>query len=371
MTNLQNPPASDEVEVSLFGPGVGECVVVHLGEGDWIVVDSCVETGSGRPIALEYLDQLGVDVSKAVKLVVVTHWHDDHIKGASVILRAAQQAEVVCSAALSRDEFFEAVGAAEHALTESPGTAEFSAIFKTLTERAASGVRPQSIGPTWVMASQCLLSLRNMGRKCPAEVHALSPSSGSMSLAFHEIAHLLPQYGKPKRRAVALRPNQLGVVLWVGVGDVRLLLGSDLEESTSLTLGWQAVVRSTTRPTGRAQIFKVPHHGSKNADSPEVWDQMLDSSPHALLTAFASGSTPIPSETDIARLRRRTEHLYCTSPPKGWSPPRRSTTVEKTANEVARKRRAIVGPMGHVRVRSNCESPSSPSVELFGSATAL
>lgn len=303
--------------------------------------------------------------------MVVTHWHDDHIEGASVILRAAQQAEVACSAALSRDEFFEAVAVAERGLTKSPGTAEFSAIFKTLTARAASKVRPQSIGPTWVLANQCLLSLRSMGRKCPAEVYGLSPSSGTMSLAFQEIAQLLPQYGKLHRRAVALKPNQLAVVLWVEVGNIRALLGADLEESTSPTLGWQAVVRSTTRPTGRAQIFKVSHHGSKNADSPEVWNQMLDPSPHALLTSYASGSTPLPSETDIARLKRRTKYLYCTSPPKGWTPPKRPTAVEKTADEVALKRRAIVGPMGHVRVRSKCESSPSPSVELFGPATAL
>ena len=26
-------PASDELEVSIFGPGVGECIVLHVGDG--------------------------------------------------------------------------------------------------------------------------------------------------------------------------------------------------------------------------------------------------------------------------------------------------------------------------------------------------
>lgn len=42
MTAVATPPVADELEVSVFGPGVGESVVVHLGHGDWMVVDSCL-----------------------------------------------------------------------------------------------------------------------------------------------------------------------------------------------------------------------------------------------------------------------------------------------------------------------------------------
>ena len=41
--SLAAPPRTDELEVSLFGPGVGECVIVHLGAGEWMVVDSCLD----------------------------------------------------------------------------------------------------------------------------------------------------------------------------------------------------------------------------------------------------------------------------------------------------------------------------------------
>ena len=37
--DVTRPPAPDELEVSLFGRGVGECAVVHLGSGEWLVVD--------------------------------------------------------------------------------------------------------------------------------------------------------------------------------------------------------------------------------------------------------------------------------------------------------------------------------------------
>ena len=54
-------PDDDCLEVSLFGPGYGECVVVHLGFGDWVVVDSCIEPDSRDPIALAYFSAIGTD----------------------------------------------------------------------------------------------------------------------------------------------------------------------------------------------------------------------------------------------------------------------------------------------------------------------
>lgn len=49
---LAIPPKADELEVSVFGPGIGECVVVHAGAGEWMIVDSCVDRSSGLPVAL-------------------------------------------------------------------------------------------------------------------------------------------------------------------------------------------------------------------------------------------------------------------------------------------------------------------------------
>src|SRR5260370_41862626 len=41
---------------------IGECVVVHLGFGEWIVIDSCIDRSSREPIAIAYLNRLGVDL---------------------------------------------------------------------------------------------------------------------------------------------------------------------------------------------------------------------------------------------------------------------------------------------------------------------
>ena len=76
--SLVGPPAPTEVEVSLFGPGVGECVVIHLGLGEWLIVDSCLTAGR-EPVAISYLSELGVPLD-SVRMCLFTHFHDDHIR---------------------------------------------------------------------------------------------------------------------------------------------------------------------------------------------------------------------------------------------------------------------------------------------------
>src|SRR5437879_5098718 len=99
------PPARNEIEISLFGPGFGECIVMHVGEAQWIIIDSCRDLASKRPVALEYLANIGVDAAKSVQCIVATHWHDDHIGGLSEVFRAAASSIFACTTAFGRDEF--------------------------------------------------------------------------------------------------------------------------------------------------------------------------------------------------------------------------------------------------------------------------
>src|ERR1051325_7480746 len=95
-------PSSDEIEISVFGPGFGESIVAHIGDGEWIVVDSCRSNGSILP--LEYLKQLQVPVDRAVRVVLATHWHNDHIRGLAQIVEQAASAKFYCSQALGSKE---------------------------------------------------------------------------------------------------------------------------------------------------------------------------------------------------------------------------------------------------------------------------
>ncbi len=81
-------PASHIAEVSLIGTGggYGESSVIHVGNNEWIVIDSCINPNTFQCLPLEYLRKIGVDVKTQVKSIVCTHWHNDHIQGMSQLV---------------------------------------------------------------------------------------------------------------------------------------------------------------------------------------------------------------------------------------------------------------------------------------------
>jgi len=339
---------------------------VHLGDGDWIVVDSCVERKTARPIALEYLEKIGVDVASQVRLVIATHWHDDHIRGLSAVLAAAKNAKFVTSAAHSLQDLTRLAVLSGDFAPQSSATREYHNIIQVLLNRRQVGERRDSVGPIKANANKKLLTLSGRNRTVDSEVFALSPSDGVLNLAEAELRNALTAM-KSGRRPVRLAPNQICVVLWLQVGSLNALLGADLEHVSGTTEGWQAIIKSDERPNGLAGFFKVPHHGSDNADCPESWTTLMPPGPVAIVTPYSPSR--LPREVDIARLSFRTDQLFLTSDLAKYSLPRRVNPVEKTLRELSVKRRALMGQMGHVQLRCSAVGPDEPRVTLTNGAT--
>jgi hypothetical protein len=361
------PPNPDELELSLFGPGYGECVVVHLGAGKWMIVDSCLDqsTDTPVPVALRYLEQLAVDVAKDVRLVVVTHWHDDHIQGAAAVVSAATTAEFVCSAALKHEEFFALLHAARHEIklvSHSPGASEFSAILKVLKDRSGRE------GPNrWASDGTVLLENTALG----VEVRALSPSAHTIAQATTTLGNLLPQAGSTIKRIPEHSPNDLSVVLLIRASQVSLLLGGDLETGADPHRGWHAVVTSTVRPAVKCIGFKVSHHGSHNGDLPAIWTALLFPDPYALLTPYGRGKKPLPSPDDVNRMAARTPNLFSTVWPPTVKPSFDDKAVKRTVDEVLGNPRTTRTRPGHLRLRVPFDAAVDPTLALFDGAVRL
>jgi metal-dependent hydrolase (beta-lactamase superfamily II) len=131
---LQTPPACDQLELTIFGAGVGESILIHLGGQKWVVIDSLLYKDNDEPPRLEYLRRLGLDPSVAIQLIVATHWHDDHIRGLRKMLAAAPNSPFVASAALGQEEFIASVSQYEsgHRLTAGSGVRELYEIQRSL-----------------------------------------------------------------------------------------------------------------------------------------------------------------------------------------------------------------------------------------------
>lgn len=361
------PPRPDELEVSIIGPGRGECVVLHVGDNDWCIVDSCVARNTREPVAIEYLRSLKNGAVNRIKLIVATHWHDDHIQGLAAIVRDTPGAEFGCSAALQQQNFATLLELASETIQGGSGVDEFREIFDALIARGeAHGVPRHLVSPNFALANRRLLSLMGGTRSFPVAVTALSPSDGTFRAALTEFAKWLPKPGEPQRRIPNQSPNKTSTVLWMVAGTRRVLLGADLQHTSHEGEGWKAVL-SSHQDVNRAAIFKIPHHGSQNADCPDVWSQLLEENPLSVVTPFTSG-IGLPKLADLRRLSSRTHRLYCTSQGPG-QPPRRDSAVERVARTTVRSRRVLEGLPGHVRIRwSTRDAEALPTIETFNGA---
>lgn len=367
------PPTKDELEVSVFGPGYGEAILLHVGEGKWFLVDSCLDPGSGQPASLKYLHNLSVNVGRSVKLVVATHWHDDHVRGISDVFEQCQSADFVISNALKDKEFLTLVSLCRGPSTmKSLGLDEFSQVFQLLESRKQSGVRFNP--PKLAVADRLLYCDQVKVASEPVEIKvcALSPSDASILQAGSAFAELLAEETQSRKRISSPTPNHTSVVLWVEVGHHKILLGSDLERTSNPKTGWSVILDESTVVSDKAGVFKVPHHGSENAHHKGVWSELLLNEPCAIVSPFSRGKKPLPSRTDVERLVRLTPYVYATCPTKPRKLKWRDRIVKDYVDQVTQSIHSVHQGWGHVRLRKKIyETDNSWQVELFGDAYTL
>lgn len=351
---MLQPPEDDEIEITLLGPGLGECCVLHVGRGEWLIVDSCV-TQTGRPAAVAYLESLGV-APAAVRWVVATHWHDDHIRGFAKLVEECPQARVFHSAALERDEFTVLAALDADSLIEgSSGTRE---MWKTWTHFQNSGR-----GSPELALSDMRIYQRPLDLTPNCEIWTLSPSSASVAEAMASFSALKAVAGQPKRAVPRPERNPSSVVMWVRTGDVIALLGADLERSSDVSRGWQAIVNSSGRPPELAHLVKIPHHGSHDAHDQSMWDELLVPHPIAGLTPFKQGSADLPRNSDRARISSLTSQAWLTRDNAAARPKRRPPAVTKTIKEATRRFERLSVEPGRVTFRCDSTQPNNWTVD--------
>lgn len=372
-TSQLETPNSDELEVSLFGPGYGESIVLHLGHAQWVIIDSYYNPKSTNPAPLQYLRDLNVDVARSVKLIVITHWHDDHVRGISTIFRECKSAKVAISAALRSDQFRKLIGLfSDSAIVESSGLSEFIRIFQLLEERKMLGARLNP--PTYASQDTLLYSTQiplDSG-VVQARVCSLSPANASILQSHLSFAELLPKEEEHKKGIISVTPNQSSVVLWIEVGEHRLLLGSDLECTLDPLMGWNVILDDSKAISGKADIFKIPHHGSKNAHEPRVWSEFLTINPIAIMSPFCQGGSSLPTNDDITRINGLTSNAYITALPRLRRYKFANKIVKEVMESAAKKVSTIDFGWGQIRLRRNITNgQSSWRVKLFGKASTL
>lgn len=313
-----------------------------------MVVDSCRHPISKTSVALDFLRARGVNLSTQVKLIVLTHWHDDHIAGARELVNACDSATVVFSQAMTSSEFAELVNlygdTSGLPAPKKRSLVEFRGIVEILKDRKAKGL------PRYLVLGKADTVLFKSDE---CEVHCLSPSDDAVVKATAEFAKMVPKYMRQRVVLHAKHPNHNSVALWVNwVRPVQLdlLLGADLEMTADKNMGWDGVLKTVAIKGRKASVVKVPHHGSITGHSPDLWANHVIEKSTGIVTTFNRGKSPLPTTADVARLKALCATLISTTLPKS-APPKREPTVERTLKEVVTFRATVHENYGQISIR--------------------
>lgn len=360
------------MEVSVFGPGFGECVLVHVGHGVWLVVDSCIDPKTKRSAPLSYLESIGFNPASAIDMVVASHWHADHVRGLHELFSAASAAKFSCSTALTSAEFLSLAKIYADSADKIPiGPEE---LYKCLTTVEARTKNTGKGHHRWAGSDKVLWQSRATS-PLKVKLTALSPSEEMYTRTQQSMINYLTliKKGHSEPRMMAGCPNDVAVALLLEVNGRQILLGSDLEQEAKTSVGWSAVMTCEAVKNGKCCMFKVSHHGSDSGHSDQVWDELLDATPLALLTPFRYGDLRLPTQTDRERILSRTEHAYISADPNAIvKPPKKGTKVQAFVDGAVKNRRLAAGKMGQVRWRASLADHTDPGyIELFDGAMSL
>ena len=351
-------PGQNCGEITLIGTagGYGESIVVHLGDNNWIVVDSCKDPNTGISLPLHYLTTIGVNVKSDVKMIICTHWHNDHIGGLSQLLEACLSSKFSFAPCTDLEKFRLFVGLDQRKDSSNRSSTEFYDCLKLSTERGNEIIR--------AFQDRILLKLKPSG----SSVISLSPSDATLTAYDHEISTLIDEI-RPERRVVIKSPNSKSVALLLCLGEHKAILGADLEVSVNDNEGWVNILDSSQvidkeKP---ASFFKVSHHGSSNGHIDRIWNELLVKNPVAKLTTYNSSNLPRKVMLDV--FLKTTKNLYATAKAEVGKAKKRERSIEKAIKDYKPNLIEAKYSKGIIRSRILLDDPNAVwETKIHGSA---
>lgn len=355
-----------EITIIGTGGGYGESCVIHLGSQKWVVIDSCIEPISKKSLPLQYLEDIGVNTSSDVVLIICTHWHDDHILGLSQLLEKCPQAKFSFAKANDRVKFLRMVSLDYEKLYKEStisSTQEFNKCLDLMEERNPAGM-------LMAYPDRILLTIDYEG--FINQVISLSPSDTAIHLFDLEISTLIKEYGESNRKIIPLSPNFNSVAIFLKLGHHRAILGGDLEtDLTNTSIGWSDVVDRSQTLDIRSSFIKLPRHGSANAYHEGLWTDKLQDKPISTLTPWNLG-TKLPQANMVDFYKSKSEAVFITSPFSKRKAKKRNKSINKMIEEYKIELEEIPYKNGVIRGRIDMFNRDSDwIIEYFGSAVKL
>ena len=303
------------VRLVAFGPGFGESIALYIPEVGWGVIDSCLVKNNNKRLnpTLEYLKSNNVN---QLAFLVLTHPHQDHYLGIDHIIKHyLGRIERVCYYSGQGIRKYRTYLAKNELLGER-GIRQLANIFSEFEKAKNAGANIITI------SERTEIIRRNKFGQHYVEIVALSPSAESEDLYSDLLFGSIP---KKDGDTFKLLPdsdhNLISAAIWCSIGNLRIILGSDVETGKNQKTGWIGILDNVDCPDLSSQLIKVSHHGSPNAFYKNAWEKHSSgTSPVAIITPYNRLKNPLPSEKGLRRIAKYSEIIGITSKPKYVKP---------------------------------------------------
>jgi len=366
MGGVVDSPTENTLEVTLIGTGggYGESSVIHLGNNEWVVVDSCHDPISKESLPLKYLTEIGVDVANCVKLVICTHWHDDHILGLPKLLEACgEDVQFYFAPCTDREKFLALLEIDAGKSLDNLNSSSTKEFYNSMLILSRKGILPRR-------AMMDRLIYRIKTEKIVGNIYTLSPSDLAMQKFDNEIGSMIEIIKQRNRKLVNISPNARSIVTYIHVNNHKILLGADLEIAQDLREGWDDIFNSSTTLDEGISLFKIPHHGSINGYYLPLWNSRIIEANVATMTPWNRGRM-LPKIEMLEKYATHSKSIYLTSDVTtlGGKPKSREASLTRLIREKNPTVREIKFKHGIIRNRIDIDATDNIwKTDLFGDA---
>ncbi|MBB4341384.1 ComEC/Rec2 family competence protein [Rhizobium leguminosarum] len=278
--------------VRIIGSAPGESLVLVFSCGSIITIDCCKTADENHTI--NAIDELSLDFGNVI-FNVITHFHDDHIKGVSELVAKCPNSKIVIPDAWTADVFkrFVASVSDDTTLNRFSVTREIEKIFdilkgakhrlfaaSELTQLYPPPAHPHSTGETLTVLTPT----------------AVRKASFLSRLANDIDADVADAYAFCENNK-----NSTSICCVLRQGNSYMLLGGDIE-NTAPDCDLSSIHKSHLSNVARYDLVKLPHHGSNTSFCTELRNLIDDTHTVVAITPYPRGHKRLPSSETLTYL---------------------------------------------------------------------
>jgi ribonuclease BN (tRNA processing enzyme) len=371
-------PNENELEITLLGAGsnAGESIVVHLASNQWMVIDSCKSEGEVLP--LYYLKHKDINLEN-VAFVICTHWHKDHVRGLSEVIKECTKAKLVLPAFFSDNKHVFRAMVWDSVTKQSVVASELHKCWQIIDERTGPLREAAYLGPR-----DELKTVEKDGIK--VVVRSFSPSDHMKKV--YDI--LLAKSTFEEMANADFEANMCSSVIDITTDNARLsvLLGADIEANRAhendfgckgtcndcFEMGWCNIIVENEKLKERTKYnyIKAAHHSSVNGYCPELMDTKVDKENTIITTtAFENkAGVRLPKAAMLQQYKSKVDNYFITaSHPKPVKGKDEKTDIEKQKDTgIIKKPEVIETQCGIITTRFDINTGQLTRNDLIGCA---